>query len=164
MNHYAKVGTHSALRGHRGNTVFCRAVTSVLSQRLLHKMTNSTKGSFDSSFHVRWTSRIKLNILSIYTYWYVSSMHWPQHKLCEKENHVTLAPWNRQATVSRPTVGRPIGRLSTTVDRRSVGSMADGRPTIMRALTMSGIPCEDERNALWATRKAGAMEYRDFSR
>ena len=28
--------------GHQGKTLFCRAVTSILSQRLLHKMTNSS--------------------------------------------------------------------------------------------------------------------------
>ena len=31
----------ASIHGHRGNTLFCRAATSILSQRLLHKMTNS---------------------------------------------------------------------------------------------------------------------------
>ena len=33
---------HLPTTRHRGNTLFCRAVTSILSQRLLHKMTNSS--------------------------------------------------------------------------------------------------------------------------
>ena len=32
---------HTCRARHRGNTLFCRAVTSILSQRLLHEMTNS---------------------------------------------------------------------------------------------------------------------------
>ena len=42
---------------HRGNTLFCRVVTSILSQRLLHKMTNS-RAVFIARIHARQTSKL----------------------------------------------------------------------------------------------------------
>ena len=45
-------------RWHRGNSLFCCAVTSISSQRLLHKMTNS-KSVLITRLHVRYTSRLR---------------------------------------------------------------------------------------------------------
>ena len=47
-SHYSERGSHFSVwnklpKRHRGNTLFCRAVTSILSQRLLHKMMNSSQ-------------------------------------------------------------------------------------------------------------------------
>ena len=46
-----------SLERHRGNPLSFRAVISILSQRLLHKMTNS-KGVFMTRLHLCWTARL----------------------------------------------------------------------------------------------------------
>ena len=54
----------------RGNMLFCRAVTSILSQRLLHKMNNSR--SFDSSYSrsLNLKTQARNSILSVDTFRY----------------------------------------------------------------------------------------------
>ena len=44
-------------RRHRGNTIICRAVTSILSQRLLHKMKNQ-RAVFIARIHACLTSKL----------------------------------------------------------------------------------------------------------
>ena len=61
---------------HRGHTLFYCAITSYLSQRLLHKMTNSR-----TVLIARQTARN--SIVDLDTFWYVSWMYLSQHKFAE---------------------------------------------------------------------------------
>ena len=83
-NHNDGANKQRGSEQHRGNSLSCRAITSTLSQRLLHKMTNSS-AVLIARLHARQRSKLSLD-----TYWYVSSMHLAQHELSTKETELAL--------------------------------------------------------------------------
>ena len=67
--------------------------TSILSQRLLHKMTNA-RGSFHSScsrlLNVQTYSSLETQYSELETYWWVGSMHLSQHDLCTRKTELVM--------------------------------------------------------------------------
>ena len=62
----------------RGKTLFCRAVTSILSQRLLHEMTNSREVFLHDASFVFAFVKPGNSILGLDTHWQFSSAHLPE--------------------------------------------------------------------------------------